>query len=91
MPQVLSTNGAAYGSLGRRPRSNPQAKPGAAPQAGMERTFGAQTRACLLSLILLICFPFIAWAADLTTAQDLLLKGRYEEARELFDRSTRVD
>ncbi len=108
----MSTNGATYTSLGRRPRlpaikfalraegptNRPRNRsglqpsesirlpdPGASPQAVIVRTFGAQRTASLLAVTTFLCwFPLISIAADLTAAQTLLLKGRYEEAREQF-------
>lgn len=57
----------------------------------MGRTFGAKKITSLLTLFLTTCFPFLVAAADLTPAQNLLLKGRYEEARELFAETSETD
>lgn len=46
-------------------------------------TIGARSVECALAVLLLL-LPLAASAADLTDAQNLLLKGRYEEAREQF-------
>lgn len=50
----------------------------------MWRTFGAPTHGLATVATFLFCFSSVASAADLTSAQNFLLKGRYEEAREQF-------
>ena len=54
------------------------------PQSRVRGLFVSRLNPRLLGLIGWICWPLVCLAADLTTAQNLLLKGRYEEAREAF-------